>query len=235
MPLMEVVLEQTYAGQQCINRWNYVASGTPASVSFSFALIEALGAIWDASLVPPAYPAGRLMKLLAALQTPAVTFDLITARDVYSPTDFFSEPFVNALIGTQGGDQASPIDAYGFFSNRIRSDIRRGTKRFVGVSETLVGNLGVLTGGGVTLAQAVATEMSQVLTYDDSGNTLSFAPCVVKRLKYDTSIAPDGGQRVAYKYNPNEATQMDNLAVNVVWDNYPNVRSQTSRQYGKGR
>lgn len=47
MPIMEVVLTQNYYGQEIINRFNYRASGTPAAVTYSFALVSALGAIYD--------------------------------------------------------------------------------------------------------------------------------------------------------------------------------------------
>jgi hypothetical protein len=50
MPLYEVVLEQRYYNQQVVNRWNYVGSGTPASVTGSFALLSALGFISTTNL-----------------------------------------------------------------------------------------------------------------------------------------------------------------------------------------
>jgi len=233
--LLEVVLDQTYQNQQIINRWNYLGNGVPSSVSMSFALTSALGAIFDEVAVPPGYPPTGLMAIIAGIQHTGVTFNSLTIKDVYSPTDFYSTLFVPNLVGlNSNGNGLSPIDAYGFFTNRIRSDIRRATKRIVGVTEGVVANGGMIEAAFTDEMQGVADAMSATLEYDDSGNTLTFIPCVVKREKYDTSIAPDGGQRTAYRYR-SEATQFDFIAEGVVWDYYSSVRSQTSRQYGKGR
>jgi hypothetical protein len=233
--LLEVVLDQTYAGQACINRWNYLGTGNPASVTMSFALANALGAIYDTVAEPDEYPPGKLMWKLALMQHTGVTFNSLTVKDVYSATDFFSVLFVPNLLGQAAGGQGmSPIDAYGFYTNRVRSDIKRATKRFAGVNEAAVDSLGLIAVGFEDELTAVAHEMTVVKDYDDGGNLLSFAPCVVKRIAYPTSIAPDGGQRQAYKYRTEE-TQFDYIAEGITWDFYPQVRSQTSRQYGKGR
>jgi len=236
MALMEVTLEQTYAGQECVNRWNYLASGTPAAVTFSFALVSALGAVFDEVAVPPGYPPTGLMQKIANVQAAGVSFQTLTCKDVYSATDFFSVAFVNPLVGAQAGEGMSPIQAIGFRTNRVRSDIRRATKRFVGVSESDVGALGVIvpafmTSDVIPLAEA----MTDILEFDDSSNLLSFAPCVVKKQRYNTVTQlpdPDGN---AYRYYPTFAEQEDLLATSVTWEPYDQVRSQVSRQYGRGR
>jgi len=233
--LMEVVLDQSFASQQIINRWNYLGSGTPAAVSMSFALTSALGAIFDEVAIPPGYPPTGLMARIAAIQATGVTFNSLTVKDVYSDLDFYSTLFVPNLFGLNAdGNSMSPIVAYGFYTNRIRADVRRATKRLVGVTEGKVDSLGVLAGAFTAAISDVAAAMSETLEYVDGGNTLTFIPCVVKKESYPTSIAPDGGQRQAYRYR-SEETQFDFIAEGVVWDFYPNVRSQTSRQYGKGR
>lgn len=236
MPLMEVTLEQSYAGQEIINRWNYLASGIPAAVTFSFALTAALGAIFDDLAVPPGYPPTELMGLIAAAQHSGVSFQTVTVKDVYSATDFYSTVFINALSGGRSGDGMTPVNAYGFRTNRVRSDIRRATKRFVGVSEGDVQTLGVVIPAFVVShLNPIAEKMSEALEYDDEGNNLTFQPCVVKKERYnsDTQLAdPDGN---AYRYYANQATQLGLLAVSVTWEPYEQVRSQVSRQYGRGR
>lgn len=232
MPLMEVTLETIYAGQVCINRWNYVATGTPASLTHSFALTNALGAIESAGV----YPADRLMAKIAAIMSAGVVFDLITVKDVYSVTDFYSTPFISPLGGARAGEGMSPINAIGFRTNRVRSDIRRATKRFVGVSENDAGSQGVLTGAILALLTALAAEMSEVQTWNDEGSTLTYAPCVVGKQRYnpETGLADPNG--TAYRYYKNdEEEQMLHIAEGVTWDAYAHVRSQVSRQYGKGR
>lgn len=233
MAIMEVVLQQSYYGQECINRFNYVSSGTPAAVSLSFALTSALGAIWDLTAVPPAYPPTGLMRLIAATQVVAVTFDFISVRDMYSVTDFYETPFLNPLVGGQAGEGLSPALASGFRTNRTRSDIRRGSKRFVGAGETNVGAGGSFTPAGLVQLNALAAAMSATVTYDDEGNTLSFAPVILGREKYVPD--PLRPERVAYRKYPTEAEQLQHMATSIIYDPYPQVRTQTSRQYGRGR
>lgn len=232
---MEVVLQQNYLSQQCINRWNYIASGTPASVTLSFALISAMGGIYDGAAVPPAYPPGKIIRLLSAVQNTSVAFDLLSARDVYSVTDFYESPFVQALNGVaNAGEVMSPFVAYGFRTNRIRTDVRRATKRFVGASEGNVGAGGTLFASFVSAAiQPLQVAMSQTLTYVDEGNTITFVPCVCGKQKYVPD--PDKPERVAYRYWPTEAEQVQHTASGIVWDAYAQVRSQVSRQVGRGR
>lgn len=235
MAVMEVVLEQSYAGQQCINRFNYIATGVPASISMSFALFQALGAQHDGLLPGNGYPAAELMNLIAAVQDNGVTFENITVRDVYSVTDFYSSPFVNALVGGISGEGLSPINAVGFITNRVRTDVRRGTKRFVGVNEASVGDQGILTGSMQAACLTLANKMSAVLTVNDEGNTLTFTPAVCGKERYEPNPGEFVPPRYAYRYYATEAAQMLHVAQGIVWDFYTDVRSQVSRQKGRGR
>lgn len=229
MPIMEVVLQQSYAGQECINRWNYLAQGTPAAVSFSFALVSAFGAIYDTV----AYPTGTILNRMSALQVAGVQNEFIAAKDVYSITDFYETPFVPAYPGVAGGEGLTPVVAYGFRTNRVRSDIRRGTKRFVGVSETNQNTGGTFTSGAITQLETLGTVLSDNLEYDDEGNTLTFIPIVVSKEQYVPD--PLRPERVAYRYYGTETEQLEHIAQGVVWSHYDQARSQTSRQYGRGR
>lgn len=229
MPLMEVILEQRYLNQQVINRWNYLASGTPASVTFAFALVSAMGAIPAAGV----YPAGGMMNHIRGLQDSGVTFELISARDVYSNVDFYSTTFVPALTGSKAEAGIGVAAAFGFRTNRTRLDIRRGTKRFVGVTAPQIGTDGQYVAATVTQMGIVAADMSATLTYDDEGNTLEFQPVVVGREKYIPD--PEKPDRVAYRYYPTFAQQDDHLMTSITWDIYTSVRTQVSRQIGHGR
>lgn len=235
MAVYEVVLQQQYAGQQIVNRWNYTSSGTPASVTGSFGLVFALGAIYDGAAVPPAYPPTKFMRILANMQNTGVTFDLLSVKNLYSVTDFYESPFVQPLAGVvTGGENMSPFIAYGFRTNRVRTDVRRATKRFAGCNEVGVGPNGVITNTFLTTQMnAVRVAMGAVLTYDDEGNTITYNPCVCGKEKYIPD--PAKPERVAYRYYPTEAEQLAKTAVGIVWDAYPNARSQTSRQVGRGR
>lgn len=234
MPLIEAVLVQTYAGQQCINRFTYLATGTPAAVSFSFALLSAMGGIFDLVAVPPAYPAGTLIKTLAALQDGDVQFNTLSAKNLYSVTDFYENPFVPTLNGAIVGEGASPALAFGFRSNRVRTDVARGMKRFVGVPESFMGQGGTMPTGAGGNIDTLRIKLTEVLSYDDSGNTLTFTPSVLGKEKYEVEVGGIPTGRFAYRYFPTEAEQLDHTAVGVAWQAYDTVRTQVSRQYGRG-
>jgi hypothetical protein len=221
--LYELIMRSTYFGQQIINRFNYVMGGTPAAVSGSFALQYAF---FGGSGAAPA--ATSVVGELLDIVTNDWQLTEIESRAIYSATDFFTRPFITPVIGEQAGKSLSPVVAYGFRTNRVRSDIARGTKRFVGVTEAGV-NEGGTIGGILSAVQEVAVAMSEVLEYDDEGNTLTFSPVVVQKEKYTT---PSG--RDAYRYYSTLATQLEHVASGILWEAYPQVRSQVSRQYGRG-
>lgn len=227
MPLYEVVLEQEFNGVQSINRWNYMGSGTPAAVTPSFALAKALGfAATSATL-----EAGTVGAALQGLQNLIVNFVQASVKAVYGDTDFYDAPFFTATHGIvgDGGTAISPVNAFGFRTNRVRQSIGRGYKRFVGVDESIIAGAGEITAPGLTAANAVAAAMSATLTYDDEGNNLTFIPVVVSKEKYTT---PSGKE--AYKYYPTELLQAPHVASGVLWTPYTVTRSQVSRQYGRG-
>lgn len=222
MPVYEVVLRQRYYNQETVNRWNYILTGTPAAVTGAFGLISAMGAI--------SLSVGTLIAALRALQSDQVDFVDIEARNIYSTTDFYTRPFATSTNGQQSGEGMSPIQAYGFRTSRVRTDVRRGTKRFAGVSESLITSGGLLTETGLTAANALKDKMDDALSYDDEGNTLTYTPCVCGKEAYTT---PSG--KTAYRYYGTEASQLAHTASGVLWETYDTVRSQVSRQYGRGR
>lgn len=221
----ELTLKQLFHGQSIVNRFNFLGSGTPLSVIPSFALINALGFIPTSG----AFPTGTFGLLLQQTQPDDVTFIQALARTVTDehPTDFYDEAFPTGVTGARTGVQSqSPIAAYGFRTNRVRTDIARGTKRFVGVCEPDTDAGGELTSAAQTALNALAAKMSEVVTYSSGGESLQFAPIVCKKLQYTT---PRGKR--AYKYYPTQATQQLHIAQGIVWQPYDNVRGQESRQY----
>lgn len=234
MAIMELVLSQTYLSQQCINRWNFVSTGTPAAVSLSYALVHAFGAILVDGIPPLSYPTGTLMHWIRSMQNTGVIFDSIAARDLYSLTDFYETPFQGGTTGTYAGEGMSPAIAYGFRSTRSRLDVRRATKRFVGVSENHVGSGGTLDTSATDIASVVDL-MSAPLEYDDEGNIITFAPAVLGKERYQTSAPGVTPVTWAYKKYDTAAEQLEHTATGITWEAYDNVRTQRSRQYGVGQ
>lgn len=231
--LLELVLTATYDNQEIINRFNYLASGTPGEDNAAAALVQAFGCIWDGT----EYPTGLPFNDILLLQNPNVVYSFASARDVYDPLDFEEVPFVNPAIGkdTGSGSAESPFLAFGLRTNRTRLDIRRGTKRFVGVGESSAGAYGALVSGAVSNLNTVAAALTSVLTQTLDANSFTFAPCIAGKQRYNPSTGlpdPDG---TAYRYYPVEADQLAKLATGITWEVYTDVRTQNSRKIGKGR
>lgn len=221
--LYEVVLRQELFGQEIVNRWNYQSTGTPAAVTGSFGLAWAFGAVDT--------PFTSVIEKLQVLQATAVQFVDLEVRAVYDPLDFYTRPFATATTGSGIGEAASPVLAYGFRTNRVNRDIRRATKRIAGVLEEATAAGGGITGVYLTRADELRAAMSATLTYTDEGNNLTYAPCVVKKERYPVP----GKDTFAYRYYEDPNVQLQNTALGVIWEVYDTVRTQASRQYGRGR
>lgn len=225
--LYELTMFGTYFNQAIVNRWNYVSTGTPAAVLPSFALCAAFGAIAVDGVDPETT---LLYKIRLGLVT-AFSINSIVARaaSLYAPTDFYERPFVTPVTGIVASEGLSPMSAIGYRTNRVRLDIDRGTKRFTGVPEIYTQTGGVITEASFGYYEDVAEAMTANLTYTDEGASLTFAPCIVSKESYTT-----GSGKTAYKYYPTLAEQMEHVATSIIWQPYTTVRSQTSRQYGRG-
>lgn len=225
--LFELTMFGRYFGQQIINRWNYISSGTPAAVLPSFALVAAFGAI----NVDGVDPLETLIYKIRLGLVSAFTIETVVARAaaLYDPTDFYERPFVTPLAGIVSGEGLSPMSAVGYRTNRVRLDIDRGTKRFPGVPEAYTETGGIIASGSLGYYTDVADLMTAPLVYNDEGAALSFAPCIVSKESY---VTPSG--KTAYKYYDTLVEQMEHVATSIIWQPYTNVRSQTSRQYGRG-
>jgi hypothetical protein len=225
--IYEVVLSQTYFDQEIINRFNYLSTGTPVGITGSAALISAMGFKDTAGDLP----AGTLGDKLQFFQPTEVKFNSVLAKAIReAPTDFYDYAYPTGMTGSAaGGVAASPILAFGFRTNRVRTDVARGTKRFAGVQEVNMDAGGAWVSDTVTWLNQMATLLSSVLSYTDDGNSLTFAPIVCGKLLY---TAPSG--KPAYKYYPTISEQLEHTAQGVVWSPYDRVRTQVSRQYSHG-
>lgn len=225
--IYEVTLESLYYDQQIINRWNYQSTGVAAGITGAAALAVALGA--NPSGV--SFVAETLFGRMQDLQSPAVTYVSILVKAIKeAPLDFYDLGYPSGIIGEGGGTgDMSPTAAYGFRSNRTRTDIARGTKRLVGVQESTIDAGGIVSSGALGAMDLIAAEMGEVLTYTVGGSSLSFAPIIVQKQKIE--LEPD---HFTYRYYPTIAEQLAHVAIGITWQSYKQVRTQVSRQYGHG-
>lgn len=228
MAILELVLTGKLFEQLIVNRFHYVSSGTPATVTPSFALAYATGYI-STRLTAGMFASGTLAKNHQSRVSSSYAFISAYVRNLYSATDFYESPFPTTPNGEIGGECMSPLVAFGFVSGRVRTDIRRGMKRFAGVPEASVGSGGTVTGAEFIAQAAWGDVMSDTLTYDDEGNTLTFVPAVLGLQEYTT---PSG--KKAYRPYSTEAAQLEHVAQGIAYAPYDRVRSQVSRQYRRG-
>lgn len=225
MGLYEVVLRSQYFGQQCINVFNYVNSPGIGVTPNALELLTEMGFIPTGD--PLEFPADSVMALIQSISNTSVEFTSVEARELYSITDFYEAVYSPPIQGTAtSGDPVAPFMAYGLYSSRVRLDIRRAFKRFVGVSEGYVGSGGVLTAGITPVLVDLAAAMSAPLT----GLTAEYLPCVISREKI---VDPETG-KVTYELYESEEEQYDHVAAPLTYTYYTTVRSQVSRQYGRG-
>lgn len=228
MAILEAILTSQYQGQLVINRWHYVSSGDSGPVTDSFALLSAIGGIAPSGS-PAYFESGTMLQGVQNVCSLALKFVSCYVRNLYDPTDFVESAFNTTTSGNFSGTASSPTLAYGFTSGRIRTDIRRGTKRFSGVVSEALNPGGVLAGGITTPLVVLASRMSATLTYTSGGASLSLAPAVLGFEEYTT---PRGNR--AYRKYSTEAAQLAHAALNPVYSVMPNVRTQVSRQYSRG-
>lgn len=228
MPLYETTLEQTYFGQQVINRWNYRADSVPSGQSGAFLLTVAMGAIEDDDT--PAFDDTTILGILKSLQSSSAVFVQMVTRNLYSVTDFYTYAFPANTTGDGTATAGmSPTTAYGYASDRTRSDIRRAQKRFVGVTEGNVDAGGVLAAAFLPFGEALGDAMGNPNSVTFEGVTTVFNPAVFGREMYTVPPA-----KPAYRYYETEAEQMEHIAPITQFTLKSTVRTQTSRQYGRG-
>lgn len=226
--LYEVALRGTYFGQETINRWNYVTTDPTTDHLGAFKLLGAMGFFQEGD--PLAYPTDKLFGKLFACCNSNLAFTDVYAKAIYDPLDFYEQPFNPTVAGgraASGGD--SPTLAFGFVTTRVRTDISRGTKRLPGVSAGDIELGGSIVSGQMDRLRALAIEMQTNIDDVTDSVTTTFKPTIVSKEKYDTSPG-----RHAYRYYSTLTLQSAHWAQNFQWSPYDKVRTQTSRQYGRG-
>jgi len=226
--LYEFVMQATYAGQEIVNRWNYLGTGDDGLSNPSFGLATALGAAEAGT----GFTTDSMLYHISGLQIDTLVYHQCLVRSVYVPTDFIDIPYPTPKPGlVTGVDGESPFVAIGFRSNRVRTDIGRGFKRFAGIPETEVTSLGIVSSALDELLASISTDLGASVSYTADSITWNYVPVIVgKEVVPATETTPK-----KYRYYATETLQAAHLASGIAWEPYTTVRSQVSRQYGKGK
>lgn len=228
MAILEAILTGELAGQLVINRFNYVGTGDAGPVTPSFALLASLGFIAPAS-PSVTFETGTFAYSLQDNVCDDYRFVSFYVRNLYDVTDFVEQAYPAGIVGKKTTECMGPASAIGLTASRVRTDIKRASKRFAGIPENLTDNLGVLNATGITVANAWADKLSDALSYTAGGASYSLAPAVLGLQSY---TAPSGKR--AYRPYATESAQLAHVATGFEYSPLPQVRTQTSRQYGRG-
>lgn len=231
--LLEVVIKGTANGEMYINRLNFVASQAGITDSTSYFLLLSLGYLG----ITTAPTNGSVLDELLTCNSGTFQMTELVARNIFAVSDFITLPVgpTNYVGLNSGGSYYSNFSVQKLRSNLRRQDIGRGFLALDRPKESDVddsGNLGATALGKLT---ALGIAIASVPAFTDDGENISWTSCVVGKEKYRTNPDSTKDPTYAYRYYEDKDEQFEHLANGVQWSPMPKVRSQVSRQYGKGR
>jgi hypothetical protein len=229
----EVTILGERAGQLVVNRMNFTSNNELVESANSVGLLRALG--YQPSDVTVPDTDSVLFRFLAA-QTTAYQINEIIVRNLWSVTDFITLPVSG--VGWQGtitvgsGDALPTFVAAKLRTNRVRTDIRRGTLSITGGTEEQVEGADVWNTAYMTLLNSFAAAINAGPSVEVGGASTTFLPSVFKKERYPV---PDSDPvRMAYRYYTDFVLFQANIASPVTWSAVERVSSQVSRKIGRG-
>lgn len=217
-----VTLRMAALGQQIINRFDYFVPTSMTGAS-ALELLTLMGFVPTGT--PPTFPADTVAFGIQQLCSDDLSFLEVEVAELYTPTDFYVAAFSPAPHGANGAGIGSITDAFGLFTNRVRTDIKRGFKRIGGVPVDAYAGGSLIDGTYLTILNSLAALMSTLL----AGVTATYSPAVFQFEAYTT---PRG--RTAYRKYATSTLQSAHVAHPMLWASYDTVRTQVSRQIGRG-
>lgn len=234
---MAKYFEVTILGQKnsqlVVNRLNFTSNNETVETSNSIGLLQALG--YDPS-EPSNIAVGSVLRTFLAAQTALYQVDELIVRNLWSVTDFITQPVSGVdwqgSIVVPAGDGLQTFVAAKLRTNRVRTDIRRGTLSLTGGTEEMTEGNDVWTSGYMTLLNGLATALNAGPTFTNGGASTQFLPSVFKKERY---VVPDSDPvRFAYRYYTDFALFQANVASPVTWSAVESISSQVSRKIGRG-
>lgn len=229
----EVTILGEKNAQLVVNRLNFTSNNDEPLTANSMGLIQALGFTpSDHSLVV----ADSVLRRLLIASTVSYRINEIIVRNLHSTTDFITQP----VTGTDWqGDQAEPAGdqtptfiAAKLRTNRVRSDIRRGTMSLTGGTEEHMESGSVWGSSYLALLTSLCAALNLPPSHTSGGATTQFIPSVFGKERY---VVPDSDPvRFAYRYYTDFTLFQANVALGVTWSAVPQVSSQVSRKIGRG-
>lgn len=229
----EVTLVGTLVSEQTINRLGFVTNIDDVGSTSASALLQALG---YQPAIPASPWAASVFDAYLNAQTTAFQLDEISVRNIYSVTDFLTQPVTGSgwagKIALAAGDRVPTFVASKLRTNRVRTDVRRGTLALTGGTEEQMEGTDEWNAAYIALLQLVADALNTPPEFSGGGTTTMYRPSVFGKERY---AVPDSSPvRYAYRYYSTFADQIVHTAQNVTWSPVAAVSSQVSRKIGRG-
>lgn len=223
-------------GELDMNQLTFLSESDDPTTTNAYGLLQALGfQPLDTSEPVP----GSVLGTLLEAQTVRYSMEEIQVRSLTSVIDFITQPVSPVQwagrIAVPTGDGALNFSAARLRTNRVRTDIRRGTLSLSGGTEEQIEGQDNWTAGYLDLLSDVCTALNAVKSYTVGGVTTVFRNAVFQKEKY---VSRPGGMdlspRYAYRYYTDEEEFISHTAVGVTWSPVQRVSSQNSRKFGRG-
>lgn len=228
--IFTATLQSRYFGQLIINRFQFISSSDVDAVDGCQALANALGAVDTSGVVTGnPLPPGTLMGALETLQNDVVEYIAMEVITPYDAFGLFERIFPAGTTGNSvgSGENLAPFIALSIRSDRTRRDVRRGFKRFCGLTEGEITATGP-TAPALNRLADVATSISGTVTGDAGPLNVAFQSAVVPLKRVPDSDPPQ------YELFETEGAAVSASAFPVVYQAEDKVTTQNSRKVGRG-
>lgn len=238
MPLYEVVVEGTINNQQTIWRSNWWAPFLPIGADRpAYRLLQGLGFDEDDDSAPSV---GTILENFQQSNIGASVITSLFARNLYDPLDFAEIPLAAGWIGLQsGGAYAPSFVCASWRSSRTNLNVRRGHCSTWGIQEANIDDNNNVVGEDLTdQMDQFAELMSAPVMFVIGLQEYQFRSSIFSKERYMVSGSGTdpitNPARWAYKYYPDEETQLEHAALDIVWTRQTRVTSRNSRKVGRG-
>lgn len=211
--LYELVCEQTFQGQKCLNVYFYRTGAIYVNTLPTNAQVLVDGFV------------EQILPDIISAQSDQIVYNVVRARNLYDPVDSYtralSEPGYVA-----SSDFESTFDALAFTLQGETRAVRTGAKRQAGVPDSFVTD-GVVTGELALAAAASAAEaMGKAIQVGTLLPSDVFFPTLVKRVRTGTP------GHYTYELPSVRGEGVWTTVINVLFDVL--ISSQVSRKIGRG-
>jgi hypothetical protein len=213
--LYEFKLHSTYLGQSLLNifHFEYVEGGTPSNAIAA----ELRNAFRDTFLT--AIADGPLISRFSD----ALTYTSVEITNLSDPSVLVDQAWGTPQVGIVSGDDMPPYVCAVIRTGRLAGDIRRGQKRFAGVTETFQSN-GILIQLFLDSLQDICDGLNSPIELAAGAGTRSYQSVIVKRVQYTTP-----GGKTAYRLP--ETSEEAIWYPATTWQPVINLSTQNTRKY----